>query len=287
MKDKDSDEPPMYIHLPTDAVPKTGTKAAQSFYITFASVIRFGSYVIGMALNIAHSSETAREVLYDTSHTDEERLQYQPSDDPVEPIVELAFHRQTLLELLLVRHIENYLNYISSLLFEIFIQRPECMKSGEKVDIEFVLQHQSIDTLVRGLAERKVETLSYSSFSSLRSFFEEHFNLSICPEQHFVQLNEAIENRNIIVHNRGIINKRYVENTGLRSDKVGKVRSLGIDAIESIIQALLSIVKSLDKEVRKHLKLSSHRFDIPKVMESEWKKAKERFKESQNENEST
>ena len=68
-----------------------------------------------------------------------------------------------------MRHVENFLNYLSSLLNEIFIQRPEILKSSEKIDLEIVLGHSSIEDLVQTIAERKVENLSYKSLIDLVS----------------------------------------------------------------------------------------------------------------------
>jgi len=233
-----------------------------------------------MAAHIDRVSEIAREALLNTAHTDEERDKLRAAKEYTGPFVELAYHRQFFVEILLARHVENYLNYLSSLLYEIFTQRPECMKSNEKVDFEFVLGHGSMETLVRGIAERKVETLSYSSFSALQEFFEEHFGLSICPTEHADVVNEAIETRNIAVHNRCIINRRYVEKTGKGRDRISKRRVLHSDDLESLVPILFWAVKSLDQAARKHLKILGHRFDIARILGDEYASARKRMREA-------
>ena len=64
-------------------------------------------------------------------------------------IDELKNNRQVLLEIVLVRHIENYLNFLSGLLFEVFRQRPETLKSSERVELATVLRYESLDTCRR------------------------------------------------------------------------------------------------------------------------------------------
>lgn len=233
-----------------------------------------------MAAHIDRVSEIAGEALRDTAHTDEERDKLRAAEEYISPFVDLAYHRQFFVEIFLARHVENYLNYLSSLLYEIFTQRPECMKSNEKVDFEFVLGHRSMETLVSGIAERKVETLSYSSFSALQEFFEDHFGLSICPTEHADVVNEAIETRNIAVHNRCIINSRYVEKTGKGRTRIGKRRVLYSADLESLVPILFLAVQSLDQVTRKHLKIVGHRFDIARILGDEYKSARRRMREA-------
>ena len=275
--DTSDQQPPSWLYSPRTAFPRTGTDAARDFYLTFASITQFALYVVRMASHISQISESAREALFDTAHTDAERDKYQPSEDPPGPLVELAYHRQFFIGILLVRHVENYLNYLSSFLFEIFTQRPECMKSSEKVDLEFLLEHESMETLVHGIAKRKVESLSYSSFSALASFFEDHFSLSICPAEHFEVVNEGIETRNIIVHNRCVINRRYVEKTGDKLDRVGEHRDLYESDLAGLIPILFEAVKSLDRTARRHLGIRGHRFDITKILSAEYASARKRM----------
>lgn len=233
-----------------------------------------------MAGHITSTSETARKVLHDIAESKEEKDKYSKSNEPAGPFVELAYHRQMFIELLLVRHVDNYFNYLSSLLFEIFTQRPESMKSGEKVDVELVLEHKSMESLTRGLAERKVDALSYSSFATLLSFFKERFSLSICADEHVDAVNEYIETRNIIVHNRGIINRRYLEKIGQTHRKMGQLRLLDITDLDAIVPTFFSTVKSLDQQARSHMKIRGHYFDIPAIVHKEYEQAKERYRDA-------
>jgi hypothetical protein len=66
---------------------------------------------------------------------------------------------------------------------------------------------------IRALAERKVDGLSYSSFLDLSQFFEERFHLTLVDDKDAQFVTEAIEVRNISVHNRCIVNRRYRQKT--------------------------------------------------------------------------
>ena len=171
-------------------------------------------------------------------------------------------HRQFFFEVLLVRTVENYLNYFSSLLFEIFTERPETMKSSETVTLESVLKHENMSEFVRSIAEKKVISMSYNSFPEFISFFNKRFDIDITNQNDESTIVEAIQIRNIAVHNRGRIDARYVSRTGKGGDRIGKERSLFVHDIEKIAPCVLKSVIKTDKQARKKLSIHGKRFRI-------------------------
>ena len=92
-----------------------------------------------MAGSIDKFTEIAHEALQDTEHDNKAKsARDQQWKTRLSMIDELKNNRQVLLEIVLVRHIENYLNYLSGLLFEVFRQRPETLKSSERVELATV-----------------------------------------------------------------------------------------------------------------------------------------------------
>lgn len=225
------------------------------------AIHRFFNWLLHMTAHIDHASEQAHVVLVETASSDEERIRLEEQwKARVSPIEELKRQRQFLLEVILVRHIENYLNYLSGLLYEIFVQRPETLRSSDRVEIEHVLRHDSIESLVKEIAERKVESLSYSGFSELCAFFSERFKLVVASGDDLRALIEAIEIRNISVHNRCIVNKRFIARTGESELNLGKKKVLGIDRIERVVHLLAERVRALDSDARRRLNVRATRF---------------------------
>jgi hypothetical protein len=172
----------------------------------------------------------------------------------------LRENRQLLLEIVLVRHVENFLNYLAALLYEIFTQRPETLRSSDRVEVANVLRHESIESLVRDIAEGKVESLLYSSFQDVADFFQERFKISVADPAPFVALLEAIETRNISVHNRCVMNRRFVTRLGLEEDAVGKRRDLYITHLDALVPLLATVVRVLDRRAASKLRLRGVRF---------------------------
>ena len=162
---------------------------------------------------------------------------------------------------MLVRHVENYLNFLSSLLKVVFIARPEVLRSSEKIDLETVFRHSSIDDLVKTVAERKVDSLSYASFGDLADYFTEKFHITLVSDKDLQSVVEAIETRNISVHNRCIVNQRYLSRTGRKNLNLGEIRSLGIEDLEQIAVVLTQSAISVDKDARRSLGLKGVRFN--------------------------
>ena len=192
--------------------------------------------------------------------SDEEKQRLTKNKSQPGQLDELKRHRQLILEIMLVRHTEAYLSYLADLLFEIFTQRPETLRSSDRVEVSQVLQHDSIRDLVRELAQRKVDSLSYSSFADLAEFFSERFRLAIAPDETLSKIVEAIEIRNISVHNRCVINEKYVSRLGLAHDCIGKRRALGIEYLDLLLPMFCHSVRSLDGAARKKLGLKGVRF---------------------------
>jgi hypothetical protein len=122
--------------------------------------------------------------------------------------------------------------------------------------------------LVRAIARKRVESLSYSSFEDLAAYFETRFHLLLIEKTSLAHIIQSVEIRNISVHNRCVINDRYVARTGSNATSIGQVRELYIKDLDRLIPLLSSSVLKLDRSARKHLKLKGTRFDIDKILGS-------------------
>lgn len=247
-------------------IPQSGSTACIQYVTSFRQINSFLEYVLRMVGHIEHVSKHLHDTLLEV--TDEPKEKEKLTKEWAErrgPLHELKNHRQFFVEVILVRHVENYLNYLSSLLMEIFLARPEVLRSSDRIELETVLRHDSIEDLVRTVAERKVDSLSYASFADLSDFFAERFHVDLIPDSDRSLVIDAIETRNISVHNRCVINQRYVTRTKIARDKIGTIRVVGIDWVEKVISTLANSVIAVDKDARQRLKVKGHRFPKPKA----------------------
>jgi hypothetical protein len=244
-------------------IPKIGTNAAKDFFSSWRDINRLFDFVLQLAGHAEHVAQTAHKALVDTEPDESKRADMVGKwKSRRSSIDELKANRQLLLETILVRHVENFINYLSFVLFEIFTSRPETLKSSDKVEVSKVLEHDSIESLVREIAETKVDSLSYSSFSKLSEFFEERFHIQIADDADAKLIHEYIEIRNISVHNRCYINKRFVSRMNLPLTEIGKKRELYVHDMDAIIPKLADVVKLMDVIVRRKMKVKGARFNV-------------------------
>ncbi len=129
----------------------------------------------------------------------------------------LASFRRLELEFQLSRTTDHFLTYLSDLLGAIFILRPETMKSSETVRVEEVLQHKTMDEVVRALAARKVGKLSYQGMKALADELQTKMGFPLFGCEHdLARAVRIVESRNLIVHNRGVVNDTFLSRTGLK-----------------------------------------------------------------------
>jgi len=119
------------------------------------------------------------------------------------------------LELLICRNVESFQQYLSKMIFRVFTERPETMRTSEKVEIREVLECGSMDEFVQYIADRKVNELGYLGLNKLIEYLTTKLGLrfNVTPIV-FQAACELIEVRNIIVHNGGYVNRVYLQRTG-------------------------------------------------------------------------
>lgn len=253
----------------TVRLPKTGTTACREFFLSWGEINVFFHLILDMVGYIEEEADREFDALLGGASDDEEleRL-VQERESWQGPAVLLYERQQFLFEIILVRHIENYLNYLSGLLFDIFTQRPDTLKSSDTVTLETVLSHDSMDDLIRAIAQRKVDSLSYQSFDKLVAYFTEYFGLALFPQRQAASVAEAVQTRNISVHNRCIINERYAKKTGAAGSLIGCRRDLSMEELATLVPLLANGVRRLDGEARKKFKLRGTKFDVEKLLDA-------------------
>jgi hypothetical protein len=250
-------------------LPKLGTVACRDFFLSWGEINVFFGLVVDMVGYIEEEANRQFEGLLGGAEDDEEydRL-LQERESWRGPAVLLKEREQFFFEIILVRHIENYLNYLSGLLFEIFTQRPETLRSRETIKLETVLSHDSMDDLIRAIAQGRVDSLSYEAFDKLIDYFDDRFGLVLFPVAEAASVAEAVETRNISVHNRCTINERYVKRTGAPESLIGTRRELSNEEIVALVAVLRDGVSRLDAQARKKLKLRATVFDVEKLLDA-------------------
>ncbi len=124
---------------------------------------------------------------------------------------EFRSHANAIFQIWLARAVDNYMVYLSELLAEILDQRPEVLRTSEKVPIDDVLSYPSKEAFIKALAEKRVNNWINDGVKKLSEKFQKlmSFQLFPSPEQ-LSKVVEAVAIRNTIAHNRGIVDKAFL-----------------------------------------------------------------------------
>ena len=244
--------------------PTRGTAAAHQFFKVWANTNFLMAYTIKLAATFTKVLENAR--VHKQKYPDAKMDPGEPSDPT--PLDDFGRHRQLFCEMLYCRHVDNYQSYLTALLMEVFQQRPELLRSKRQVSVEMILDLPSREDLIRAVAETQVHDLSYEPFEKLRRYFDER-GIFIASDEDASVIVEAIETRNIAVHNNCVINQRYLARVKCNQDRIGKTREIDVGALERLAILFGDLVGEIDARAAAKLKLPQHGFAIDPTFDEE------------------
>jgi hypothetical protein len=163
-----------------------------------------------------------------------------------------------MLEMLVCKNVDAVDYYEAQMLRKSFKQRPELMRASEySVQMSTVLQSSNIDEIILKVVERKVQELSYKGLAEIINYLNATFKLKFDSKSPDYQ--EALEvfyARNIFVHNGGIVNEIYLQNTRRADLKVGDRYPLTTSYFLNGTGSLAAFIYNLDKQYLSHFKLA-------------------------------
>lgn len=161
-----------------------------------------------------------------------------------------------LAEVYISRGVDNFQCYLTDVLRSVFIARPETLRSKQEVTIEEVLQCGSISEFVARIAEKKADELTNSGFPAIMNFMKERLGVSIAIDDGWKDLTTlAIAIRNIIVHNRGYANERFLRLTSDKTLKPGERVAITQRLALCLIHGVERFAKAIDEALVSKFKL--------------------------------
>jgi hypothetical protein len=129
--------------------------------------------------------------------------------------------RRYIDECVLVRAVDNFQAYVVELLSKIFSQRPE-MIAGNKIDARAIFEISDIRDLKRYAVEEMATKYSFMNVVDLDTELRSKFAFGLFQTKiRKIRIKRIVEIRNLVVHNRGIINNTFMKKTGSRYDTLG------------------------------------------------------------------
>lgn len=167
------------------------------------------------------------------------------------PLENLSTHLPLLAELIFCRMVDNFLNYVSELMALIFETKPEMLKSDEKISIEEILEYPTREALLNALIERKVLALSFKGMIELNSDLARKIGFALFDDA--ADLKHAailVEQRNLVTHNRGCVNRRYLERVSPTQLKLGDRLTFSIGPVKDDLAFLKRCLVHVDQRAQ-------------------------------------
>ena len=122
--------------------------------------------------------------------------------------------RPLMNQIMLSRASESFDLYLTTILRDIFLSRPEILKSEGSIDVATVIETGNYEDLIWQIVERKVHELSYKPLSELRKFISSRTGIDLFPTTEAFEMTIiASEVRNLIAHNDCVVNDLFKTRT--------------------------------------------------------------------------
>jgi hypothetical protein len=189
-----------------------------------------------------------------------------PIDPPSEeggrsgPVHEMKLHTQYFCQMTFCRGVDSFLVYITDLLTIIFEVRPEILKSKQQtVTLDFLFEHLAAGDLISALVERKVNELSYLGMKDVAEFCQKKLHLPLFEDEtHLIKATLYVDMRNLITHNRGVVNRIFKQRQPTVSAELGTTIEFESDSqVGEIIGFLVYCARQLDVRAAAKFNLST------------------------------
>ncbi|HEY8601531.1 MAG TPA: hypothetical protein VIL85_24100 [Thermomicrobiales bacterium] len=175
----------------------------------------------------------------------------------------LIGQRGMIMEMVLCRSVDNFLAYVTELMALVFQTRPQMLKAAEAgepldtVPLDLVLQHQNMDDLIQALTERRVDQLSRRGMRDLLKYWSKRMGFRLLETTEAVdRMVCLIEQRNVIVHNRAVVNRIFLSKVPNSPATIGERLHLASSDVYADLGFLAGSICGIDSRAIAH-------FDLP------------------------
>lgn len=190
--------------------PDPATQACLEYFEDCGQLLSFIWFISQMALDRDKVAKIAAGALLEVD-PDRKRSEQILKEGGVGAVKTFSRFKQLLAQLVITRAVDAFLLYLADLLALIFRTRPETLRSSQQVRLETILQHSSMEDLIGYLADGQVQDLSYQGMRALTTWLEDRLGLKLFEGRESMdQAVRFIELRNLIVHNRGRVNRLFL-----------------------------------------------------------------------------
>jgi hypothetical protein len=178
------------------------TAPARAFYIDLHKTL----HALGFFYELADRADNVWTILDEMG----QEVGSPARDRPPSAVATLKTYSRFLRETIVTRAVDNYLAYLGELLSLVFKARPEALRSPDQIRLDEVLRYDTMEELVANIAERRVANLTQQGVAELDHDLSRLLGIPLFDSAEDRERGTTIvELRNLLVHNRGVIDSRF------------------------------------------------------------------------------
>jgi len=195
------------------------SSAAEAYFVALDHDLALHTLTIDVALRADYMAFVAKQALDGKSYKDSDPVVLARTD-PGPITTELRKHSQQFMEMFLARSVDNFRAVLR--------RKPEILTNSQpSISVETLLSFSSKEEIVHYIIERRVNSLAYQGFKELQDWCTARGIPIVLPTgEQRREMPEIIATRNIIVHNRGLVDEKYLNASAGASFKLGECRRL-------------------------------------------------------------
>jgi hypothetical protein len=195
----------------------------------------------------------------DYGHGDVTRFP-RPGDPPPSESAagQMDIHSALLEEMLFCREVNSFLTYLADLVTLIYEKYPKMLQSDKQMTYQFGIEHHLAGDLIPALAEKTVMQLTHQGLDALEKYFEKKLKLVLFTnEADLAKAALSVDIRNVITHNRGFINRLFIQRNPQFAQDLGKRVVLGEQERRGMLSTLGYRARQLDLRAIKKFRLET------------------------------
>lgn len=142
--------------------------------------------------------------------------------------------------------VDNFETYLSDVLFEIYLAKPQTLKSEQLVKVEDVLNCSDIQEFITFWAKQKVGKLQKGSVKGFISDNKQIKDLNAMDATTQNEIEKILQIRHLYAHRNGIVDDKFIKYFPVGHIS-GSEHQLSIDEVLNKIEYLSSIADKIDK----------------------------------------
>lgn len=179
-------------------------------------------------------------------------LLYPESPDKITNVKE----GKVLLRILFSSVVDNFETYLSDILFEIYLAKPETLKSEQMVKVEDVLNCSDIQEFITFWAKQKIGKLQKGSVKGFIAENKQIKDLNVISNIIQDEIERILQIRHLYSHRNGIVDDKFLKYFPAGCS-YGSEHQMSVDEILDKIEYLSDIVDKIDKATISKYSLST------------------------------